>query len=68
MEKDGFTIDMILSELNEYKDGYDLGGVEFTDEDAERVIDLINEGRTEDDALDIVLCEIYDVLSEGWEY
>lgn len=67
MEKDGFTINMILSKLEEYKDGYDLGGVEITEEDAERVIDLINDGHTESDAIDIVLCEIYDVISEGWE-
>lgn len=68
MEKDEFTIEMMLSKLEEYKDGYDLCGVELTREDAERVIDLINEGRTEYDALDVVLCEIYDVISEGWEY
>lgn len=67
MEKDGFTINMILSKLEEYKDGYDLGGVELTSEDAEDVINLINEGYTEDNAINLVLNGIYDVLSEGWE-
>lgn len=66
MEKDGFMINMILSKLEEYKDGYDLGGVELTREDAENVIDLINDGYTEDNAIDTILNGINDVLSDGW--
>lgn len=68
MEKTNENIEDIQYKLDEYKDGYDLGGVEITKEDAERVINLINDGNTESDAIDIVLGEIYDVISEGWEY
>lgn len=67
MEKDFFTIEHIVSKLDEYKDGYDLCGCEMSTEDAEEVIDLINDGYTEDEAINLVLCGIYDVISEGWE-
>lgn len=63
MEKDGFTINMILSKLEENKRNYDLDGVELTTEDAEDVINLINNGITEDNAINLVLNGIYDVLS-----
>lgn len=67
MEKDGFTISLMLSKLEERKSAYDLGGVELTFEDAENVIDLINDGFTEDNAVDLILNGINNVLSEGWE-
>lgn len=68
MKKDGFTINTIMVKLNEYKDGYDLSGIEITREDAEQVIDFINDGYTESNAIDVVLKGIYDVLSDGWEF
>lgn len=56
------------NELDERKSMYDLEGVEITEEDAQQVIDFINNGYTEDEAFDAVLMGIRDCVSEGWEY
>ena len=68
MEKTKENFDYILSELDYYKDRYDLCGVEITEEDVESVVDLINNGFTEDDAIDVVLDGINSVISDGWEF
>lgn len=58
----------ILSELNDRKKYHDLDGVEITEEDVENVIELINGGMNKNSAIDQVLEDIYDCLSEGFEY
>lgn len=68
MKKTKENIEYIQHQLDYYKCGYDLCGVEITEEDAENVIDLINDNYTEDQAIDEVLNGINDVVSEGWEY
>lgn len=64
MEKTKENIEYIQHRLDYYKDGYDLCGVEITEEDAEDVINLINNGITEDSAINLVLNGINDVLSD----
>ena len=68
MEKTKENFDYILHELDYYKDRYDLCGVEITEEDVESVVDLINNGYTENDAIDEVLNGINRVISDGWEF
>ena len=68
MEKTKEKFDYILHELDYYKDRYDLCGIEITEEDVESVIDLINNGYTEDDAIDDVLDGINSVISDGWKF
>lgn len=68
MERTKENFDYILRELDYYKDRYDLCGVEITEEDVESVVDLINNGFTEDDAIDVVLDGINSVISDGWEF
>lgn len=68
MEKTKENFDYILHELDYYKDRYDLCGVEITEEDVESVVDLINNGYTENDAIYEVLDGINRVISDGWEF
>ena len=68
MKKTKENFDYILRELDYNKDRYDLCGVEITEEDVESVVDLINNGYTEDDAIDVVLDGINSVISDGWEF
>lgn len=68
MEKTKENFDYILHELDYYKDRYDLCGVEITEEDVESVVDLINNGYTENDAIYEVLDDINRVISDGWEF
>ena len=68
MERTKENFDYILRELDYNKDRYDLCGVEITEEDVESVVDLINNGFTEDDAIDVVLDGINSAISEGWEF
>ncbi len=68
MEKTKENFHYILRELDYYKDRYDLCGVEICEEDVESVIDLINNGYTEDDAIDEVLDGINSVISYGWKF
>lgn len=68
MERTKENFDYILHELDYYKDRYDLCGVEITEEDVESVVDLINNGYTENDAIDEVLDGINRVISDGWEF
>ena len=68
MERTKENFDYILRELDYLKDRYDLCGVEITEEDVESVIDLINNGYTEDDAIDDVLDGINSVISDGWKF
>ena len=58
----------ILNDLNYFAPTYDLDGVEFTNEDAEHVKDLMDEGETYEKAMQHTLNEIRDVLSENWEF
>ena len=67
MEKTKENFDYILHELDYYKDRYNLCGVEITEEYVESVVDLINNGYTEDDAIDDVLDGINSVISDGWK-
>lgn len=68
MEKTKENFDYILCELDYYKDRYDLCGVEIYEEDVESVIDLINNGYTEDNAIDEILDGINSVISDGWKF
>ncbi len=68
MEKTRENFDYILRELDYYKDRYDLCGVEITEEDVESVVDLINNGYTENDAIHEVLDGINTVISDGWKF
>lgn len=68
MEKTKENFDYILHELDYYKDRYDLCGVEITEEDVESVVDLINNGYTENDAIYEVLDGINRVISDGWKF
>ena len=68
MEKTKENFDYILHELDYYKDRYDLCGVEITEEDVESVVDLINNGQTENDAIQEVLDGINRVISDGWKF
>lgn len=60
-------IDLILSDLVGKASDYQLEGVEFTQEDAEYVESLMANGTSYDDAIDICLEGIYDVLNEDIE-
>ena len=68
MEKTKENFDYILHELDYYKDRYDLCGVEITEEDVESVVDLINNGYTENDAIDEVLDGINRVIFDDSEF
>ena len=68
MEKTKENFDYILRELDDLKDRHDLCGVEITKEDVESVVDLINNGYTENDAIYEVLDGINSVISDGWEF
>ena len=68
MEKTKENFDYIQRELDYLKFRYDLCDVEITEEDVESVVDLINNGFTEDDAIDVVLDGINSAISEGWEF
>ena len=68
MEKTKENFDYIQRELDYLKVRYDLCDVEICEEDVESVVDLINNGYPEDDAIDEVLKEINGVISDGWEF
>ena len=68
MEKTKENFDYIQRELDYLKVRYNLCDVEITEEDVESVVDLINNGFTEDDAIDVVLDGINDAISDGWEF
>lgn len=55
--------ELILSDLVNKAGDYQLEGVEFTQEDVTYVESLIAKGTSYDDAVDICLSEIYDVLN-----
>ena len=56
--------ELILSDLEKKASNYQLKGVEFTQEDANYVESLIANGTSYEDAIDICLEGIYDVLNE----
>lgn len=62
MEKTQENFEYIHHELDYLKDRYDLCDVEITEKDVESVIDLINNGYTEDDAIDEVSDGIANIL------
>lgn len=62
MGKTKENFDYIQRELEYLKVRYDLCDVEICEEDVESVIDLINNGYTEDDAIDEVLDGIANIL------
>lgn len=59
---------IIKTDLESQKRYYDLDGVEITFEDAQNVLDLINQGIDNEKAIDQVLQGIRECLSQGWEY
>ena len=68
--KTNYTNEEILSiqrELDENKRQYELDGVEITPEDAITVLNIMSNGLSKDEAIDEVLNDICDVLSEGYE-
>ena len=58
-------IDNAMDMLVEHAKEHQLEGVEFTEDDAESVIALIDEGNTPEEAADIVLDGIRDCLDDG---
>jgi hypothetical protein len=58
-------VEIVLSILNTEKEYRDLGGVEITQKDAERVFELIRDGMDRTDAIDQVLNEIHETISQG---
>ena len=59
------SFDEILKNLNDEARNYELDGVEFTEEDAKRVVELTRRGFDYDKAVSLTLSEIRDVLDEG---
>ena len=55
--------ELILSDLVNKAGDYQLEGVEFTQEDVTYVESLIADGKSYDEAVDICLSGIYDVLN-----
>lgn len=55
--------ELILSDLVNNASNYQLEGVEFTQEDVDYVESLIANGKSYEDAIDICLEGIYDVLN-----
>lgn len=53
----------ILSDLKNNANAYDLGGVEFTEEDISYVEQLIDNGTLYEDAIKVCLLDIYDTLN-----
>ena len=53
----------ILSDLIKNANNYDLGGVEFTEEDINYVEQLIDNGTLYEDAIKVCLLDIYDTLN-----
>ena len=58
-------LDEIIDEMLAIQKGYELEGVELTDEDAELALDYINQGMSKDDAIDKVLSGIRETLDMG---
>ena len=67
-EQEESDIDSIIWDLEDLKEGYDLNGVEITEEDAQNVISLMQMGLSKDEAVSHVLEEIRNVVSQGWEF
>lgn len=67
VEDDYIDIDDIIDTLVYHLSEYELDGVEITDEDAQRCMDLMEEGLTMDQAVDQVLAEIRQTLDDGLE-
>ena len=57
------TIKKIMAYLEHEKRYHDLEDVEIIEEDAQAVMDLINNGTDEYDAVSIVLNNIYECLA-----
>lgn len=53
----------ILSDLKNNASTYDLGGVEFTEEDINYVEQLVDNGTFYEDAIKVCLLGIYDTLN-----
>ena len=67
-EQEENNIDNILDELEDSKSYFDLDGVEITEEDAQNVISLMQQGMSMDDAISETLNGIRDVVSQGWDF
>ena len=59
------SFDEIIKNLNDEARNYELDGVEFTEEDAKRVVELTRRGFDYNKAVNLTLSEIRDVLDEG---
>lgn len=53
----------ILSDLIKNANNYDLGGVEFTEDDVNYVEQLIDNGTPYNEAIKVCLLDIYDTLN-----
>lgn len=56
------TIENIISDLEHEKRHYDLDGVDITEEDALKVMDLVHDGIDKDEAVTTILNGIHDCL------
>lgn len=61
------TIENIISDLEHEKRHYDLDGVDITEEDALKVMDLVHDGIDKDEAVTTILNGIHDCLEEYLE-
>lgn len=68
--KKNYTNEEILSiqrELDEKKRQYELDGVEITPEDSITLLNIMSNGLSKDEAVDVVLNGIYEVISQGYD-
>ena len=68
--KKNYTNEEIISmqrELDEKKRQYELDGVEITPEDAITVLNIMSKGLSKDEAVDVVLNGMYEVISQGYD-
>lgn len=63
METNNIMRELILSDLVNKASNYQLEGVEFTQEDVDYVESLIAKGKSYENAIDVCLSGIYDVLN-----
>ena len=60
-------LDEIIDEMLAIQKGYELEGVEITDEDGQLALDYMKQGMSKDDAIDKVLSGIRETLDMGIE-
>ena len=68
--KKNYTNEEIISmqrELDDKKRQYELDGVEITPEDSITLLNIMSNGLPKDEAVDVVLNGIYEVISQGYD-